>query len=76
MRAYVPETLMAALQELELAYAAAKKDRKFQQEWTVVAGLCRQAYRVDICEEADGGVGRGEDLFEERRSFAYGSAQD
>src|SRR5882724_4080922 len=29
---YVPETLMAALQELELAYAAAKKDRKFQQE--------------------------------------------
>src|SRR6266851_5001505 len=29
---YVPETLMAALQELEQAYAAAKKDRKFQQE--------------------------------------------
>ena len=29
---YVPETLMAALQELELAYGAAKKDRKFQQE--------------------------------------------
>src|SRR5712664_1903376 len=29
---YVPETLMAALQELELAYGTAKKDRKFQQE--------------------------------------------
>ena len=29
---YVPETLMAALQELEHAYAVAKKDRKFQQE--------------------------------------------
>jgi tryptophan synthase beta chain len=29
---YVPETLMAALQELEVAYGAAKKDRKFQQE--------------------------------------------
>ena len=29
---YVPETLMAALQELEQAYAAAKKDKSFQQE--------------------------------------------
>jgi tryptophan synthase beta chain len=29
---YVPETLMAALQELELSYAAAKRDKKFGQE--------------------------------------------
>ncbi|MBI2678905.1 MAG: tryptophan synthase subunit beta [Candidatus Koribacter versatilis] len=29
---YVPETLVAALEELELAYAAAKRDRKFQRE--------------------------------------------
>jgi tryptophan synthase beta chain len=29
---YVPETLMAALEELEAAYNAAKRDRKFQQE--------------------------------------------
>jgi len=29
---YVPETLMAALQELEQAYEKAKRDRKFQQE--------------------------------------------
>src|ERR1035438_7778048 len=28
---YVPETLMAALQELERAYEKAKRDRKFQQ---------------------------------------------
>jgi tryptophan synthase beta chain len=28
---YVPETLMAALEELELAYEKAKRDRKFQQ---------------------------------------------
>ena len=28
---YVPETLMAALEELELEYEKAKKDRKFQQ---------------------------------------------
>ena len=27
---YVPETLMAALEELELAYEKAKKDKKFQ----------------------------------------------
>jgi tryptophan synthase beta chain len=29
---YVPETLVAALEELERAYAAAKRDRKFQRE--------------------------------------------
>ncbi len=29
---YVPETLMAALEELEAAYAKAKKDKKFQRE--------------------------------------------
>src|SRR5437868_12196513 len=29
---YVPETLMAALEELERAYAKAKRDRKFQRE--------------------------------------------
>ena len=30
---YVPETLMAALQELEAAYAAARKDKSFKQEY-------------------------------------------
>ena len=30
---YVPETLMAALEQLEHAYEAAKKDRKFQAEF-------------------------------------------
>jgi tryptophan synthase beta chain len=29
---YVPETLMAALEELELAYAKARRDRKFHRE--------------------------------------------
>jgi tryptophan synthase beta chain len=29
---YVPETLMAALEELELAYEKARQDRKFQQQ--------------------------------------------
>ena len=29
---YVPETLMAALEELEQVYSAARRDRKFQQE--------------------------------------------
>src|SRR5579884_2161826 len=29
---YVPETLMAALEELERAYAAAKRDRGFRRE--------------------------------------------
>ena len=30
---YVPETLMAALQELEAAYSAARKDKSFQKEF-------------------------------------------
>ena len=30
---YVPETLMAALQELEAAYAEARKDKTFKQEF-------------------------------------------
>src|SRR5580698_10025531 len=30
---YVPETLMAALQELEAAYAQARKDRSFRDEF-------------------------------------------
>ncbi len=36
---YVPETLMAALEELEKAYAAAKRDRSFQRRF---AELLRQ----------------------------------
>ena len=30
---YVPETLMAALEELDAAYAKAKRDKKFQAEF-------------------------------------------
>ena len=30
---YVPETLMAALQELEAAYAEARRDKSFKQEY-------------------------------------------
>jgi tryptophan synthase beta chain len=37
---FVPETLMPALQELEIAYAASKKDREFQDE----LGLLQQTY--------------------------------
>ena len=34
---YVPETLMAALEELEAAYESAKQDQEFQSdEWTTV----------------------------------------
>jgi tryptophan synthase beta chain len=36
---YVPETLVAALEELEAAYAKARRDRKFQRE---LDGLLRQ----------------------------------
>ena len=31
---YVPETLMAALEELEREYEKAKRDPKFQRSWT------------------------------------------
>jgi tryptophan synthase beta chain len=33
---YVPETLMAPLQELTRAYAAARRDQKFRRQWTEI----------------------------------------
>ncbi len=40
---YVPETLMAALEELEQVYRAARRDRKFQEEFDDL--LCHYAGR-------------------------------
>jgi tryptophan synthase beta chain len=56
---YVPETLMGALQELEKAYLAAKKDRKFQRElayWlSEYAGRPTPLYFAENLTKAVGG---------------------
>ena len=74
---YVPETLVAALDELEHAYEAAKADAAFQAELGSPAeGLRRAADAALLCQAADGATGRGKDLFEARRPAAHRRAQD
>ena len=74
---YVPETLMAALVELEHEYDVAKADAAFQAE---LAGLLKDfagpAYAALLCQAADRRTGRREDLPEARRPAAHRRAQD
>ncbi len=52
---YVPETLMAALVELEHEYEAAKADAAFQAELARPAeGLRGPAHAALLCQAADG----------------------
>jgi len=57
---YVPETLMAALEELEEAYAAAREDPSFQEELDYYlkyyAGRPNPLYRADRMGEKYGGI--------------------
>ena len=57
---FVPETLMAALEELERAYDAAKQDREFQQELTTLnttyAGRPTPLYYASNLTERFGGA--------------------
>jgi len=57
---YVPETLMPALLELETAYAKAKRDRRFQQEFVYYlkhyAGRPTSLYRADRLSKRLGGA--------------------
>ena len=74
---YVPETLMAALVELEREYDLAKADAAFQAELAGSAAQLRRAadgaLLLQASERADG---RSEDLFEARRLAAHRRAQD
>ena len=58
---YVPETLMAALQELDAAYAVARKDKSFQAEFHRLladfAGRPTPLFRADRLTAQLGGAG-------------------
>ena len=55
---YVPETLVAPLEELERAYADAQSDPKFQaRAGEPAAQFCRAPHAVAICVAADGNLG-------------------
>ncbi len=74
---YVPETLMAALLELDQAYAEAQADPAFHAELDgLLKDYCGRPTPLYFAKPADGDAGWREDLFEARRPAAYGSAQD
>ena len=62
---YVPETLMAALEELELAYEKAKKDKKFQARLAdLLQNFAGPSDAVVFCATAHRETGWREDLSE------------
>jgi tryptophan synthase beta chain len=73
---YVPETLMAALVELEREYDLAKADAAFQAELADLLKDYAGGPRRSTLQAADGATGRGEDLPEARRPAAHRRAQD
>ena len=74
---YVPETLMAALDELERHYEKAKQDPAFQSRLDELlrtyAGRPTPLFFAQRLTET---AGRGENLSQARRSAAYRRAQD
>ncbi len=74
---YVPETLMAALLELEHEYELAQADAAFQTE---LAGLLKdfagRPTPLYFAKATDRGAGRRQDLLEARRPSAHRRAQD
>ena len=74
---YVPETLMAALDELERAYDKARRDPKFQKRLDrAAADLCRTSHAAVLRAAPDRKTGRREDLSQARRPAAHRRAQD
>jgi len=67
---YVPETLMAALEELEREYERAKRDHKFQHRLEeLLRTYAGRPTPLFFCAAADAETWGGEDLFEARRPF-------
>ena len=74
---YVPETLMAALEELEHAYAEAQADPVFHAELDLLlSDYCRPAHAAVLRQAPDRAAGRREDLPEARRPAAHRRAQN
>ena len=74
---YVPETLMAALVELEREYEIAKADAAFQAELTsLLTDYRRPPHAALLLQAADGTTGRRKNLPQARRPAAHRRAQD
>ena len=74
---YVPETLMAALEELEREYEKAKRDPKFKKRLEdLLRTYAGRPTPLNVCAPPYAEVGRSENLFEARRSAAHRGAQD
>ena len=74
---YVPETLVAPVEELEAAYRDARQDAAYREELSrLLDRLCRTPDTDDEGEAADGGGGRSIDLVEPGGLGAHGRAQD
>ena len=74
---YVPETLMAALEELEREYEKAKRDPKFQRRLDeLLRTYAGRPTALSFARRLTREIGRGKDLFEARRFAAYRGAQD
>jgi len=74
---YVPETLMAALEELEREYEKAKRDPNFRNGWRIAAKLMRPS---DLPKPSRSGLtqklGGAKIYFEAGRLVAHRGAQD
>ena len=74
---YVPETLMAPLEELERVYAEARADHGFQARTCgPAAQFCGASHAAAICLAAHGESGRRANLSEARGFAAHRRAQD
>ena len=73
---FVPETLIAALDQLQREYAAIKADPEFQREIPPLHARYVGGVAVLFCQASDRTMGRGEDLSQARRSQPHRRPQD
>lgn len=71
---YAPETMMAALEELEQAYEKYSRDPEFRRELTdLLKNYAGRPSLFVLCGEDDKRPGRSQNLSQERRSQSYGT---
>jgi hypothetical protein len=73
---YVPETLMAALEELEREYERARRDKKFQARLDSLLKTYAGAHAIVFRAPPDEEIRWSEDLSEARRPAAHRRAQN
>ena len=73
---FVPEVLMAPLEELEQAYSRRAPIRRFRPSWRICCQLRGASYAAVLRQAAERDVRRREDLHQARRPAAHRRAQD